>query len=642
MRCELNRHFVGSFKKLMVKYRLGLLFVGLLISMVFCLAPKPYPVEVTGLPFGHPILKPELSCEQVLKLAEWGRKKYGGLGQTDLFSFKQASRVAEIFADKLDPNRMLITASELEQLKAMTQLKWNRLTQKADCEPWQQWLENRYPKSQQRIALWLKKYKEPRKLKREKISQYSTFAASERELEQRWVFEFNSLLAEADNPLLKAYQEKKKLFLKDRLEQKYFETGPESRNLLAKALLGGLDSYSTYFSPVEFEDFYEELKGSASGLGLKLQKVPKGFLVEKVIENSSAQRSQKIHAGDTIEKIDDVILGSISFDEAKKLLKGPESSSVKLGLNCNHSEVQEKFIELVLERTPFELEESKVSFAWKSPKTDPQKSSKVAVVAVPAFYGRGGIETGTEEKSVSEDFQHRVREALLTETDHTGMVLDLRGNPGGYLEEAVSLGAFFVGNKPIVGVLEEGKTRVLKNPSSNQTVYHRPLVVLVDESSASAAEVLTGALKDYQRAIVVGSSRTYGKGTVQRLFQLEDPFLFASEEGVLGTGVIKLTTSVFYSPLGHTPANGGVSTDIVLNDKLPQVNQKSLAHEILPIVDVELKSELQLSELKHQDQIEFLRGKSKERMETSTGLVEDKDLEEAIAIVSDLAHLDSF
>jgi carboxyl-terminal processing protease len=313
-----------------------------------------------------------------------------------------------------------------------------------------------------------------------------------------------------------------------------------------------------------------------------------------------------------------------------------------LGLNCNHSEVQEKFIELVLERTPFELEESKVSFAWKSPKTDPQKSSKVAVVAVPAFYGRGGIETGTEEKSVSEDFQHRVREALLTETDHNGMVLDLRGNPGGYLEEAVSLGAFFVGNKPIVGVLEEGKTRVLKNPSSNQTVYHRPLVVLVDESSASAAEVLTGALKDYQRAIVVGSSRTYGKGTVQRLFQLEDPFLFASEEGVLGTGVIKLTTSVFYSPLGHTPANGGVSTDIVLNDKVPQVNQKSLAHEILPIVDVELKSELQLSELKHQDQIEFLRGKSKERMETPTGLVEDKDLEEAIAIVSDLAHLDSF
>ncbi|MFM8313689.1 MAG: hypothetical protein ACKOA8_05335, partial [Deltaproteobacteria bacterium] len=159
----MNRHFVGSFKKLMVKYRLGLLFVGLLISMVFCLAPKPYPVEVAGLPFGHPILKPELSCEQVLKLAEWGRKKYGGLGQTDLFSFKQASRVAEIFADKLDPNRMLITASELEQLKAVTQLKWNRLTQKADCEPWQQWLENRYPKSQQRIALWLKKYKEPRK-----------------------------------------------------------------------------------------------------------------------------------------------------------------------------------------------------------------------------------------------------------------------------------------------------------------------------------------------------------------------------------------------------------------------------------------------------------------------------------------------
>jgi carboxyl-terminal processing protease len=332
----------------------------------------------------------------------------------------------------------------------------------------------------------------------------------------------------------------------------------------------------------------------------------------------------------------------VAFEEAKKLLKGPEKSLVSLGVHCAHRSSSQPWVDLVLERTQFDLEETKIAFNWKSPKTETAK--KVAVISIPTFYGRGGLESGVEEKSVSEDFKNRLDQELLKETSHAGLVIDLRGNPGGYLEEAVSLGALFVGNRPIVGVLEDGRTRVLKDTTVVQPLYHRPLVVLVDEDSASAAEVLTGALKDYQRAVVVGSSRTYGKGTVQKLFPLEDPLLFSPLNGEsLGTGVVKLTTSVFYSPLGHTPANGGIKTDIVVKERSNSNESLSkAAQDILPIVDKELERELESGLTQHQQNIELLKVKSRERLDSEPSLVEDKDLEEAIAIVSDLAQLNTF
>lgn len=597
-----------------------------------------------NLPFGHPISKSQLSCEQVLNLGKWGQKRYGGMGSKDLFNSKRASKVAEVFVEKIDPYRMLFLTEEVEQLKKLSQTHWKALTQQSNCNPWEQWLEVIYPKVQWRVAKQIKQYSRwnnPKKTEQNKS--YKQFATSYSDLENRWKLELTQTLSEATPELLKAYKGRKEDLLKDRIEQKFFDVYPETRALLAKAILGGLDSYSTYFSPAEFEDFYEELRGATAGLGLRLQKVPQGFLIEKIVDNSSAQKSQRLHEGDVIEKIDDVSLASVAFEEAKRLLKGPEKSLARLGVNCFHGKPSGLFSELTLERTQFDLEETKIGFAWKTPKTDKQDSKRVAVISIPTFYGRGGMGSGSEEKSVSEDFKQRLSDELLQDTSHEGLVLDLRGNPGGFLEEAVSLGAFFVGSKPIVGVLEHGNTRILKDPESSQALYHRPLVVLVDEGSASAAEVLTGALKDYHRAVVVGSSRTYGKGTVQKLFQLEDPFLLATVEGGgLGSGVVKLTTSVFYSPMGHTPANGGIQTDIVLSEQKPEPTKIETIQEISPIVDPQIRAEVEIGEEKHLAEIEILKEKYQERLSAQSLSSSDKDLEQAVAIVSDMARMESF
>lgn len=657
----MSRHFERFFKQRFQSYFLwgSLLILGV-VALSFRGDLKKNALH--GLPFGHPIQPPALSCQQVLNLADWGQRRFGGMGQADVFNPKRAKAVAEAFLEKLDPNRMLFLSEDVEAFKKLTEAHWNDLVQRSSCEPWEQWLQFNYKKVQQRTAKLVKIFKAPKDLnfmlgegnassektkelkanQKDKDISYTQFAVSYQELQKRWQKELTEILSEGSFSLIKAYQGNVTQLLWDRTEQRYFDSAPETRGLLAKAILAGLDPYSTYFSSGEFEDFYEELKGTTAGLGLRLQKVPQGFLVEKVIEGSASQRSKEIEAGDIIRKIDDVVLAALSFEEAKNILKGPENSQVKLGIECHHKKQvgsEPHQIEVVLQRTQFEIEETKINFAWKASKKQAQVSKRVAVISVPTFYGRGGMGNDGEEKSVSEDFKQRITEELLKDTSHLGLVLDLRGNPGGYLEEAVSIGSFFVGNRPIVGVIEEGSTRILKEENSLPAIYKKPLVVLVDQSSASAAEVLSGALKDYQRAVIVGSAQTYGKGTVQKLFHLEDPLLFSAALGPLGTGVVKLTTSIFYSPLGHTPANGGVKTDITLNENRSPLVVSHKTEDILPIVDNHLQQELEKASLSYQDSLHLLSEKSKERLSREEEATVDSELDEAIAIVSDIADL---
>ena len=147
-------------------------------------------------------------------------------------------------------------------------------------------------------------------------------------------------------------------------------------------------------------------------------------------------------------------------------------------------------------------------------------------------------------------------------------MIDLRGNPGGYLEEAVAIAGFFLGSRPIVGVKDNSELRILKSELNVTPIYTGPLLVAIDEETASAGEVLASVLKDYQRAILVGAAASFGKGSVQKLFQLDDPFLDLKVNEK--TGVMKLTTSVFFSPLGHSPSNGGVTSHVVLSRATPK------------------------------------------------------------------------
>lgn len=204
------------------------------------------------------------------------------------------------------------------------------------------------------------------------------------------------------------------------------------------------------------------------------------------------------------------------------------------------------------------------------------------MIEVPSFYGRGGL-NDPDERSSAEDFENALKAILDGGKPVSSIVVDLRGNPGGYLEEAVSMAGLFIADAPVVAVVGQDSQRILRDDKVALT-YGGPLVVLVDADSASASEVLAGALKDHQRAVLVGTPHTYGKGSVQKLFHLGDEFLGAQWAGLPASGVVKLTTSVFYSPLGHTPANGGVRTHISIAPAEPKPESQTIK-DLEPFVD---------------------------------------------------------
>jgi carboxyl-terminal processing protease len=398
---------------------------------------------------------------------------------------------------------------------------------------------------------------------------WTSLAENETDLAKRVTMTLSEIAETSSAGLVKSYAGDKKLFLKDRVQDLLLDGPIRSRTLLAKALLGALDPFSTYFPGDEFEEFYNELSGGTSGIGVQVRKVPDGYYVEKVLADSAAGKSKQVLPSDIIITIDGIHLKSMPRGLAKNLFSGPPDSKVTLGLVRG---AKRKFVSLT--RTPFAYDEGRITSRLYH-----TADGEIAIVEIPSFYGRAGMHSEREERSSAEDLKTVLTKLMKRRGKLKAIVLDVRGNPGGYLEEAVTMAGYFIGSRPVVAVVEKGGKRILKEEGV-APLYKGPLVVLTDTGTASASEVLAGALKDYHRALVIGTSRTYGKGSVQKLFHLDDELVGVGGDVEEGKGVVKLTTSFFYSPLGHSPNNGGVSPHMRLTKK----EEKEKAHRRLVAV----------------------------------------------------------
>jgi C-terminal processing protease CtpA/Prc len=189
----------------------------------------------------------------------------------------------------------------------------------------------------------------------------------------------------------------------------------------------------------------------------------------------------------------------------------------------------------------------------------------------------------------------------------------------------------------VVEVVEKNERRILRVFHHPQAAYTGPLVVLIDEGTASASEVLAGALKDYDRAVVVGSPRSYGKGLVQRLFHLDQEiFPLAPTDKA---GVVKLTTSVYYSPSGHTPANGGIAPHIALQTK--KVDPELVAPAGSPIADELPFREARPGEFSAKEELMKQRlAVLSKKHPAAKAITDEQELKEAVAIAFDYAELE--
>jgi carboxyl-terminal processing protease len=603
-------------------------------------------------------------CETIYAISNWSLKRHGGVKNIDPSSWVFGKELLTQYLQKIDPKKVLLTEGEVNRFMALGQKHWKNQFARHQCDFFSDWNKEQLIETNRRYLSNLEKLaidkifpvvqkEESSSKKSEKsdeLPKYKKYAKNEAELLTRITEIAQVLSKKVSTSLLAAYQGDKKSYIKDTLQRVLIgEEKLDSDTVLLKSFLGALDPYSTFFSSEEFEDFYQELTGSSIGIGVKVRTVPSGLYIEKILASSPAGNAKSLQRGDIITQINGVDLAGMLSKSSRKLLQGAEGSLIKL--TVKRAEKAPFLVEL--KRGTFELEDSRVSFHAVNLK----HGGEIGIIEIPNFYGRSGLDRGME-KSSSEDLRNILIKIKSEHKNIQALVLDMRQNPGGYLEEAVSMAGFFIGDKPVVAVVEKNRKRILKDTLPH-ALYQGPLVVLVDEESASASEVLTAALKDYQRALVLGSQRTYGKGSVQRLFPVEQQMgELTKDENKIKKGVVKLTTSLYYSPLGYTPANGGIRPHIEISKNLPdEEERRSLkAPSLNPFLQKEDLTALRKTEKEVNAKVLILNelksnqsSDSKKEIDQALAktfsteikkLSDDGELSDAIAITTEFARLE--
>lgn len=320
------------------------------------------------------------------------------------------------------------------------------------------------------------------------------------------------------------------------------------------------DPHSNYFAPPDKDRFDLQMSGKLEGIGARLQKKNDYITVIEIISGGPAWRSEKIEVGDAILKVkqedekDPVSIVGMRIDDAVKLIKGPKGTKVTLTIKNVDGTISDKTIT----RDVVELEETyaKSSLIEKGDR-------KFGLINLPQFYF--DMENYKERNAATDVKKEIIR---LKEEGMEGLVLDLRDNGGGSLRTAVDIAGLFIKKGPVVQVASTGNKEVLEDKDS-EIVWDGPLVILVNELSASASEILAAAMQDYKRAIILGSKQTYGKGTVQNVIDLNQ-WLRKNDMGDLGA--LKITSQKFYRVNGGSTQLEGVKSDVVMPDRYSYID----------------------------------------------------------------------
>ncbi|HEX5217973.1 MAG TPA: carboxy terminal-processing peptidase [Verrucomicrobiae bacterium] len=337
--------------------------------------------------------------------------------------------------------------------------------------------------------------------------------------------------------------------------------------LYLTALANVYDPHSDYMGRRQLEDFSISMNLSLAGIGATLRSEDGYCKLQELVAGGPAARSKLLKAGDRIVAVAqdgqapvDVI--DMPLQEAVSLIRGPKGTSVQLTVIPADSTDSStlKTITLVRDEIKLEDQEAKARILDLPGKDD--TTLRLGIIDLPSFYSgvQGG--KGGEEKSATADVAKLVRK--LKRENIQGLILDLRHNGGGSLEEAVSLTGLFIHRGPVVQTKSaEGLMKVENDPDAS-VLYAGPLIVLTSRLSASASEILAGALQDYGRALIVGDPATFGKGTVQTVLPLSSMMRRAGMEVAADPGALKLTIGKFYRPDGASTQLRGVKSDLVL------------------------------------------------------------------------------
>ena len=333
------------------------------------------------------------------------------------------------------------------------------------------------------------------------------------------------------------------------------------------------DPHTVYMTPTTQEDWEINLKASLEGIGAILSSEEGITKIIRLIPGGPAEKSGLLKVTDKIvgvaKSINDELVDVRDWriDEVVKLIRGPKSTIVQLEVLPSASDSEDKGKLIEITRDVVKLEDA----AAKKKEIEIKRASRnynIGVIELPTFYMdfEAYNKNRFDYKSSSRDVKKMLRELDAANID--GLILDLRGNGGGFLFEAYSLAKLFIGRGNVVQVMEANGTLQSLGHNLGQQNYDGPIVILVDKLSASASEILAGVIQDYDRGLVIGS-QTFGKGTVQRMIELSH-------------GHLKFTEQKYYRVSGESTQNKGVEPDItiplVFNDE--EIGERSYENSL--------------------------------------------------------------
>lgn len=339
----------------------------------------------------------------------------------------------------------------------------------------------------------------------------------------------------------------------DRIKSTFNED--EKFNGFINAVTETMDPHTNYFAPIDKRSFDENMSGRFYGIGAQLTQDDNGVKIAIVTPGGAAWKQGELAAGDVILKVAQgdgapADIAGYRTEDAVKLIRGGKGTVVKLTVKKQDGST--KIITIV--RDEVVLDEVYARSAVVN-----NGKEKIGYIYLPDFYADFERPNGAR---CSQDVAREVEKLKAEEVN--GIVIDLRNNGGGSLYEVVQMVGLFIKQGPVVQVRDrEGRSQVL-NDRDPAVLYDGPLAVMVNEFSASASEIFAGAIQDYNRGIVIGSTSTYGKGTVQRSIPLGQPLDFFT--GATDMGAMKLTFQKFYRVNGASTQLKGVEPDVVLPD----------------------------------------------------------------------------
>lgn len=475
------------------------------------------------------------------------------------FSPLIARRSLKVFVEQFDPDRVYLLSSEAKPYLEPKEDKIKTVVQKYSRDDLSE-----YAKLNQIIQASIVRSRVYREELKEQLiaddeqpqivgGTYLDYARNEKELKERvkkqliralWIEKHVSHLSSLNT------EQRKKIFSLwekrfARVESTYLSENKSDHYLhmhVLKALAKSLDAHTSYYSPEEAYEMRTSLEKQFEGIGVVLREGMDGVVIHDMIKGGPAERSKKISPGDLLVEINGQTVEGMTYEDILKRLQSNGKEKIQLGLRRYVKENEIQIVRVDLKREKIVMQNDRVQYSFER-----FADGIVGKINLPSFYESG-------EGSSCENEMREALRALKKEGSILGLVLDMRENSGGFLNQAVKVAGLFISSGVIViSKYAHGETQYLRD-LDGRSYYNGPLVILTSKGSASAAEIVAQALQDYGTGLVIGDERTYGKGTIQ----------YQTVTDSAATSFFKVTVGLYYTVSGRSTQIEGVNADILV------------------------------------------------------------------------------